>query len=152
MKSIQKRRLEVQLLLRELSNQLARLNRQVGGRVELKETDLGCLDILARHGPLSPSALARLTQVHPATLTGILDRLEASGWIVRDRDPTDRRGVLLRALGGRAGELRGLYAGMNSAVGDICDGYDEHDLGVIAEFMANVTRAAEVENEKLAGA
>lgn len=150
MKSIQKNRLEVQLLLRDLGNQLALLNRQVGGRVELKEADLGCLDLLSRHGPLSPSALARLTRLHPATLTGILDRLEASGWIVRDPDPTDRRAVLLRALGRRAGELRGLYAGMNGAVGDICDGYDAHDLGVIAEFMARVTEAAKTENEKLA--
>src|SRR5487761_1840843 len=44
--------------LRELSNQLALLNRRVSAQVDLRDTDLDCLELVARHGPLSPSALA----------------------------------------------------------------------------------------------
>jgi len=62
--------------MRELSVQLSRLNHQVGAHLDLKEIDLSCLDTIARHGPLSPSALARSAGLHPATVTGILDRLE----------------------------------------------------------------------------
>jgi hypothetical protein len=44
--------------MRELSIQLSRLNHQVGAHLDLRAIDLGCLDTIARHGPLSPSALA----------------------------------------------------------------------------------------------
>jgi len=74
--------------LRELRNQLALLNHQVSDRLALKDVDLECLELIARHGPLSPSALARRAGLHPATMTGILDRLQKGGWIVRDRDAT----------------------------------------------------------------
>src|SRR5689334_22038462 len=82
---------------RELNNQLSLLNYHVGARVELKDVDLDCLDLVARHGPLTPSAIARRAGLHPATMTGILDRLERGGWVSRERDPSDRRAVLVRA-------------------------------------------------------
>ena len=65
--------------LRELRNQLSLLNHQVGARLELKDVDLDCLELIALHGPLSPSALARWAGLHPATVTGILDRLQPGG-------------------------------------------------------------------------
>jgi len=84
--------------LRELSIQLSLLNHHVSGRLELNDVDLDCLDLISRHGPLSPSALARRAGLHPATITGILDRLERGGWVARDRDQADRRAVRVRAL------------------------------------------------------
>src|SRR3954451_21089739 len=94
-----KRRLTVSVRdnLRELSIQLALLNHQVGQRLDMRDVDLDCLDIISRHGPLGASALARTAGLHPATMTGILDRLEKAGWIARERDPEDRRAVVLRA-------------------------------------------------------
>src|SRR5882672_2629755 len=85
--------------LRELRMQLSLLNLHVGAHLDLKDVDLDCVDLISSHGPLSPSALARRAGLHPATMTGILDRLEKGGWIVRERDPgaADRRAVSLRA-------------------------------------------------------
>jgi DNA-binding MarR family transcriptional regulator len=57
-----------------MRNQLSLLNRQVGAQVDLKDVDMDCLDLINRHGPLSPTALARRAGLHPATMTGILDR------------------------------------------------------------------------------
>src|SRR4051794_15873224 len=104
--------------MRELNNQLALLNHHVGVRLSLRDVDLDCLDLIARHGPLSPGALARRAGLHPATMTGILDRLQRGGWIVRERDPeaADRRAVAVRAGRGRNAGLFRLYAGMNTAM------------------------------------
>lgn len=63
------------------------LNHSVGARLDLKVTDLECLDLITPYGPLSPSALARRAGLHPATMTGVLDRLESGGWIDRAATP-----------------------------------------------------------------
>src|ERR1700675_2077937 len=98
--------------LRALRIQLALLNHHVGAHLDLKDVDLDCLDLIDRHGPLSPSALARRAGLHPATMPGILDRLERAGWVARDRDPSDRRAVAVRPLRDRSAELLRLYSGM----------------------------------------
>jgi DNA-binding MarR family transcriptional regulator len=71
-----RRTTEIKDSLRALGAQLALLNRQVGDRLAVREGDFACLDLIARFGPLGPSALARLAGIHPATMTGVLDRLE----------------------------------------------------------------------------
>lgn len=135
--------------LRELGLQLALLNFQVGSRLKLSPGDLNCLDIIGRHGPLSPSALARLSGMHPATMTGILDRLEKGGWVTRERDPADRRAVLIQAVRERGADVLKLYSGMNSAIASICAGYSEAELAAIGDFLKRCTEAGNEAIDKL---
>ena len=136
--------------LRELSSQLSVLNHHVGSRLELRDVDLHCLDLLARNGPLSPGALARLAGLHPATMTGIVDRLERAGWVARDRDPADRRAVLVRPLPSRGAELLRLFAGMNAAMDELCAGYSDDELALLADFLRRTTAAGQSATEALA--
>jgi hypothetical protein len=41
--------------LRELRNHLSLLNHQVGRRLELRDVDLDCLELVQKHGPLTGS-------------------------------------------------------------------------------------------------
>lgn len=141
---------EVKKGLRELSAQLTLLNRQVGTHLALKGIDLDCLDLINAHGPLSPTALARRAGLHAATTTGVLDRLERAGWVSRDRDPADRRAVLVRALRDRNAELLALFAGMDSAVERICADYDEADLERFAGFLRRTADAGRTAAQDLA--
>jgi DNA-binding MarR family transcriptional regulator len=149
----ERRRLTVAIkeLLRDLSIQLSLLNHHVSSRVEIRDVDLDCLDLIARHGPLSPSALARRAGLHPATMTGVLDRLERGGWVARDRAPDDRRGVVVRVLRDRAAEIVGLYAGMNTSMNQVCAGYGEAELRVIADFLRRTAEAGQKATDRLAG-
>ena len=137
--SATRRRLTVAVkdALRDLNIQLSLLNRRFGGRVELRDVDWTCLDLINRQGSLSPTALARRTGLHPATLTGILDRLQKGGWIIRDRDPEsgDRRAVTLRAVKERNSELFQVFSGMNQRMDAVLEGYSEAELAVIADFL-----------------
>jgi DNA-binding MarR family transcriptional regulator len=138
--------------LRDLGAQLSLLNHSVGTRLDLRATDLECLDLITRHGPLSPSALARIAGLHPATITGILDRLERGGWIDRGRDPADRRGVLIRAARGRGAEILRLYlvdSGMNTAMDEICAQYGDEELRLLAGFLGRTADAARTAAERL---
>ena len=137
--------------LRELTVQLSLLNHHVSAHVALNDVDLDCLDLINRHGPLSPSALARRAGLHPATITGILDRLERGGWVARDRDPSDRRAVAVRALRDRNAELFGLYAGMNASMDEICAGYTGSELEVLADFLRRTASAGRDATDDLAG-
>ncbi|MCU1510040.1 MAG: Transcriptional regulator, MarR family [Glaciihabitans sp.] len=127
--------------LRDLSNQIALLNHQVSARLALKDIDLDCLDLISQHGPLSPGEIARRSGVHPATMTGILDRLEAGGWIVRERAATDRRAVQVRALKERTREVVQHYAGMDGSMDAVLAAYDETQLETIADFLSRSTAA-----------
>lgn len=137
--------------MRELATQLSLLNQQVGGKLKLRPVDIDCLDLIDTHGPLSPSALARRAGMHPATMTGILDRLERGNWIVRERDPADRRAVVVRVLADRTGEMLRLYAGMSRSMERICADYTVEELGVIAGFMRRAVDAGRAAAEDLAG-
>jgi DNA-binding MarR family transcriptional regulator len=138
--------------LRVLRNQLSLLNHQVSTQLELKDVDLDCLELLSVHGPLSPSALARRAGLHPATMTGILDRLQRGGWVVRERDPeaADRRAVTVRALRERNAELFKLYSGMNASLDDLCSGYSDTELELLANFLRRATEAGQQATSELA--
>ncbi len=136
--------------LRALSSQLSLLNHHVGARVDLRDGDLDCLDLINRDGPLSPSALARRAGLHPATLTGILDRLERGGWVARERDPSDRRAVLVRAVRDRNADIFRLYAGMNGAMDELCAGYSDDQLELLADFLRRTTNAGRDATDELA--
>lgn len=140
---------DVQGALREMNSQLSLLNHHVGVRLALKDVDLECLDLVARNGPISPSALARLAGLHPATMTGVLDRLERDGWVARERDQRDRRAVTIVLRRERGGELYRLFGGMRAALDDICADLDQEQLTMIAGFLARVAEAGGREAEAL---
>ena len=48
---------------------------------------------LWQHGPLSVKDLSGLLQLDPGTLSPLLKRLEAAGYVRRDRDPRDERSL-----------------------------------------------------------
>lgn len=57
------------------------------------------LAALRRSGPphqLSPTDLLQAVTLSSGAMTNRIDRLEAAGYVVREADPDDRRGVLIR--------------------------------------------------------
>jgi DNA-binding MarR family transcriptional regulator len=143
--------LEVKRSLREVRNQISLLNRQISVKVDLKDIDLDVFDLISQAGPLSPTALARRIGQHPATVTGILDRLERDGWITRERAVDDRRAVVVRAVPERNSDVLEQFAGMDSAMDAVCADYTDEELELIAGFLkkgadAGGTAAAELQS------
>lgn len=128
--------------MRELAVQMTVLNMRAGERVGLRDVDLKALDILMRDGAASASILGRRLGMHPATMTGILDRLEKGGWIVRERDPDDRRAVRVRAAHPKAGEVVQLFMGINDEMAGVFERYDQRQLETLVDFIQSATDAA----------
>ena len=75
------------------------LRREVLGARDLEVWEYDVLAALRAAGTphqLSPSALVNETQVASGTTTNRIDRLTRRGYVTREPDPDDRRGVLVR--------------------------------------------------------
>ncbi len=54
---------------------------------------LWAIKVIAEASPIKPSELARRMYLHPATVVGLIDRLEKKGLVSRTRSREDRRVV-----------------------------------------------------------
>ena len=61
----------------------------------LSRTAAGTLSALDRYGPCRVSDLTRLEAVGQPAMTGLVQRLEATGLVSRTSDPSDRRATLV---------------------------------------------------------
>ncbi len=88
--------LNLGFLLHEVTRLMRRnLDRRVR-HLGLTQAQWRALSYLARHEGVSQTALADLLEVRPITLGRLVDRMQESGWVVRESDPTDRRACRLR--------------------------------------------------------
>ncbi len=128
--------------LLELRLELSLLNHQVAAEVGLNDVDLDCLEVISRKGPISPARLTRRLGIHSATMTGILARLEDSGWIRRTMHPHDRRASLLRVAARREAQLRGRYASSTQAVVDAISARSDEEVMLIVGFLMDLATRA----------
>ncbi len=59
-------------------------------------TPFGILTLVGEHGPMSQQEVAEAVGVDRTTLVALVDGLEQAGWVVRERNPNDRRAYALR--------------------------------------------------------
>ncbi|MEX1030309.1 MAG: MarR family transcriptional regulator [Paenibacillaceae bacterium] len=62
----------------------------------LTESQLNVLEFILNHDQVKPSDLTNFLATTPAAITTLMDRMEKSGLIVRERDTQDRRIVWLK--------------------------------------------------------
>lgn len=134
---------DLRTALRDLRIELALNTARVAALAGLNDSDLAVLDVLVREGGRSPTALARRTGTHPATLTGVLARLEKGGWVLRRRDATDRRSVLIEPVG--AERLARLYRDGSQSLDELAEGLTGPERTVVLTYLrsaADLIRAA----------
>jgi DNA-binding MarR family transcriptional regulator len=85
------------------------MNTAVAERLGLNLTDFNTLMMLGDRGPMAASQIAEATGLSSGAVTGVIDRLERAGWVVRESDPDDRRRVVVRAAMERKGEVEELF-------------------------------------------
>lgn len=79
--------------LRRIIRAVDLYSRYLALRYSLTGPQLVCVRHLLRHGPTAPGTLARRISLSPATITGIIDRLEKRGLVTRERSTDDKRKV-----------------------------------------------------------
>jgi DNA-binding MarR family transcriptional regulator len=90
--------LQVLSRVARLSKHLDRARRQAFARSELESSEFDVLSALRRAGApyrLSPKQLLQQTLVSSGTMTNRIDRLVERGFVTRQTDPSDGRGILV---------------------------------------------------------
>ena len=97
------------------------------------------LRIATRYPGITPGDLAGILHLHPSTITGIVKRLAAAGFIVRSTDARDaRRAVLVPTPKGRA---LGIQAGpIERKIGDVLTVLGERDVAVAETVLRALAR------------
>ena len=70
-----------------VNEQSQRIKQETG----LTGPQLWAIRVIHEHGPINISDIARRVYLHPTTVLGIVDRLEARGLVSRNRSKDDRR-------------------------------------------------------------
>jgi DNA-binding MarR family transcriptional regulator len=131
-------RRRVGMSLRVLGSDLDALDEAVAARFGLHRTDLRCLEIVGRGGPLSAGALAEQAGLSTSAVTSVIDRAERSGDLHRLSDPADRRRVLVEVT--EQGRRRGrqAFSGLQEGTDQLLRRYSPADLRLFGKFVDEV--------------
>ncbi len=134
----ERQRLEGEFLLAMRRNgSIMQLLGQVSAeRIGVNVTDLNCLNIVALAGPMTAGELARATGLTTASITGVLDRLEEGGFVRRERDPKDRRRVIVTLKPGPGlREIGPTFGPLVKAWRAVAAGYSDEELRLLLDFQ-----------------
>jgi DNA-binding MarR family transcriptional regulator len=128
---------------RSLGNSSSMLLNACADRLGLHSTDWSCVLLLneALPEPLTAGQLADLTGLTTGAITGVLDRLEKSGFVRRERHPTDRRRVIARLVPDEMARIQPMFDGMIADMLAVHLAYSDDELAAVIDVL---TRSNEI--------
>jgi DNA-binding MarR family transcriptional regulator len=127
---------EFLLAVRRAGSVMQLLGAASAERIGINVTDLNCLNVLALGGHMTAGDLARITGLTTASITGVLDRLEEAGFVRRERDPHDRRRVIVRLDAARGmHDVAPVFAPVVAAWRAVAARYTDAELRLILGFQ-----------------
>lgn len=110
------------------------LSQAIATRLGISPADLETMDILSTNGPLTAGRLAELTGLTTGAITGMVDRLERSGFVRRKRDASDRRRVIVHLVPDRAQRIGKLFEPLARAMAELFERYSDEQLAAFVDF------------------
>jgi DNA-binding MarR family transcriptional regulator len=144
-----KRQIYAELIdeVRRSQSATARFDQAVAEALGLNRTDMRCMDVLQRAGPMTAGQLADETGLSAGAMTTAIDRLERAGFARRVRDTDDRRRVLVEATPAALEAAMSLFSAHISEAKRL---YDAYTLEQIELLLAYVRHGREFNEEQAA--
>jgi DNA-binding MarR family transcriptional regulator len=125
--------------MRRTGSLMQLMGQAAADRIGINNTDLNCLNILSFSGHMTAGELARATGLTTASITGVIDRLEEAGFVRRERDPHDRRRVVVRlSLDKAVKEVASVFVPMLRDWQEMAARYSDDELRLIVDFYGRV--------------
>ncbi|WP_258167981.1 MarR family transcriptional regulator [Paenibacillus sp. AR247] len=86
-------------------------------------------------------------------MTSVIDRLEQAGYVIRDKDPNDRRRVVVKPVPEGSASISPLFQSIMQSTLEIVSQYTEQELQLILNFIRQcnemtLTEMNKMKNEK----
>lgn len=123
--------------VQELSTATVLFHQNVAQKLGLNPTDHKCLDLIMKNDYITAGDLAQLTGLTTGAITGVIDRLEAKGLVRREKDPKDRRKIVVVANSEKAyQELAPYFSSLGNSMNELFKTYSEKELETIFDFVS----------------
>lgn len=109
--------------------------------VGLNGTDFSCLNLLALAGPLTAGQLAQRTGLTTGATTRMIDRLEQGRFVRRERDPTDRRRVIVVVASDRGNELDAALEPGRRRMYEVFQRYNAAEVRILLDYFTHAAPA-----------
>lgn len=108
----------------------------IATKLGLNPTDHKCLDVIVKNQPITAGQLSELTGLTTGAVTGVLDRLEKVGYVIRVKDPQDKRRVIIQANEEKAEkEIVPVFNTVVDITNEMLAGYSDEELELIYKFF-----------------
>jgi DNA-binding MarR family transcriptional regulator len=139
--------------IRRTGSLMQLMNQAAADRIGINPTDLNCLNILSFRGQMTAGELARVTGLTTASITGVVDRLEEAGFVRRERDPRDRRRVVIRlVLETALRDVASVFLPMMRDWQQMAARYSDEELRLIVDFYDRMEEVLREHLTRLRGA
>jgi DNA-binding MarR family transcriptional regulator len=132
--------LDFMRLLWSIEHGLQRKSKKMEGELGITGPQRLVLRVVGRFPGISASELAHVVRLHPSTITGVLQRLAAKGWLERRRDPTDTRRVQLLLKPAAVTFTRTTRGTVERAVTDALNHVGEANVRAARKVLAEIVR------------
>ncbi|MEU4217538.1 MarR family transcriptional regulator [Actinoplanes sp. NPDC026623] len=110
----------------------------IADRLGLTVSDLECLDFLADVGPATAGQVAERTNLTTGAVTSMLRRLQQAGYVTAERDPADRRRVIVTLRPERTAELKQPYEHFAEQAERLIEGYSVEELRLLVRHFGRM--------------
>ena len=135
-------------LVQEFAARVILFHEAVAQRLGLHATDVKAIRLLGQNA-MTASELAENAGLTGAAITALVDRIEAAGYAVRERDANDRRKVIIRAVPAKVRVLDQLYASQGVAMSRLLSKYGATEFAAITDYFVNATKILAEQTGKL---
>jgi DNA-binding MarR family transcriptional regulator len=134
--------------LRRLTTRTVLFQQKAAHTLGVIHTDFKTADILNEVGPLTAGELGRMTGLSTGSVTALIDRLEQAGFVRREKDPGDRRRVIIVPVKERQQYIKEHYVPLNKSFSELCSHYNEDELSLIIGFIEKTIAIHEQEIQR----
>jgi DNA-binding MarR family transcriptional regulator len=107
----------------------------VAGKLGLTVTDMECLDFLMERGSATAGQLAEQTGLTTGAITSMIRRLEKAGYVRAERDPDDRRRVIVTPDHAALQRGAALYAPFGERLAELVAAYSEDEIAFLTRHQ-----------------
>ncbi|HEU4667798.1 MAG TPA: MarR family transcriptional regulator [Arthrobacter sp.] len=139
-------------LLQEFTLEANRYVDTAGGRKDMHRTDLNALAVIMRHtakgNVVTPGLLRKELHLSSPATTALVDRLDHSGHVTRERHGSDRRQVQLKMTPKAFQDGGAIFAPLARQMGSAMAAFTPGELETASRFMTAMVEATVAAREE----